>query len=61
LARPAAISSTGQLLGEPELARADRRFPTDGAYHTAAVIGIAVMALSALTSLALERRLIPRP
>ena len=34
-------------------------FPTDGAYSTAALVGIAAMALTALTSLALARRRAP--
>jgi predicted MFS family arabinose efflux permease len=54
----------GSALGGLVLAAgtpAGQRFPTDGAYRTAAVIGIAVMALSALTSLALARRRSPTP
>ncbi len=38
-----------------------RRFPTEGAYTTAAEIGIAIMVLAALTSLGLARRRSTRP
>ncbi|SEK50311.1 hypothetical protein [Streptacidiphilus jiangxiensis] len=35
---------------------ADHLFPSDGAYTTAALVGIAAMAITTLTSLALARR-----